>query len=177
MVAEGNNARMEQYFDKGTLEPVQIVEGPNQAVNEMRIFPVLCTSAANNAASDLPIGRSGLESEHLLLCQTLRIFVAVRQLREAKPKVASYASNNAGTFSRLVPVRRVNDALVRVPGAEFAPLKRSNHTPQLPATRTSQTSSRKMETQPSSGRGTWGPCRTCGQWHDPSIRTKALQHP
>ena len=53
MVAEGNDALMEEYFDKGTLEPAQIVEGLKQAVNEMRIFPVLCASATNNIGSDL----------------------------------------------------------------------------------------------------------------------------
>jgi elongation factor G len=53
MVAEGNDALMEQYFDKGTLEPEQIVEGLKQAVNEMRIFPVLCASATHNIGTDL----------------------------------------------------------------------------------------------------------------------------
>ena len=53
MVAEGNDALMEQYFDKGTLEAGQIVEGLKQAVNEMRIFPVLCASATHNVGSDL----------------------------------------------------------------------------------------------------------------------------
>jgi elongation factor G len=53
MVAEGNDALMEQYFDKGTLEPGQITEGLKQAVNEMRIFPVLCASATHNIGADL----------------------------------------------------------------------------------------------------------------------------
>jgi elongation factor G len=53
MVAEGNDALMEEYFDKGTLEPGQIFEGLKQAVNELRIFPVLCASATHNIGSDL----------------------------------------------------------------------------------------------------------------------------
>ena len=48
MVAEGNDALMEEFFDKGTLAAEQIVEGLKQAVREMRIFPVLCASALHN---------------------------------------------------------------------------------------------------------------------------------
>ena len=53
MVAEGNDALMEQFFDKGTLEIDQIVEGLKQAVAEMRIFPVFCTSSSHNVGTDL----------------------------------------------------------------------------------------------------------------------------
>jgi elongation factor G len=53
MVAEGNDALMEQFFDKGTLEPEQIAEGLKQAVSEMRIFPVFCASSLHNIGSDL----------------------------------------------------------------------------------------------------------------------------
>jgi len=41
IVAEGNDALMEEFFDKGTLEADQIVEGLEQGVREMRIFPVM----------------------------------------------------------------------------------------------------------------------------------------
>ncbi len=53
MVAEGNDALMEQFFDKGTLEIEQIVAGLKQAVAEMRIFPVFCASGLHNIGSDL----------------------------------------------------------------------------------------------------------------------------
>ncbi|MGA9628090.1 MAG: elongation factor G [Bryobacteraceae bacterium] len=53
MVAEGNDALMEEFFDKGTLAPGQIAEGLKQGLREMRIFPVLCASALHNVASDL----------------------------------------------------------------------------------------------------------------------------
>jgi len=46
MVAEGNDALMEEFFDKGTLAPAQIAEGLKQGLREMRIFPVMCASAA-----------------------------------------------------------------------------------------------------------------------------------
>ena len=53
MVAEGNDALMEEFFDKGTLQPEQIVQGLKTGVREMRIFPVLCTSALHNVGTDL----------------------------------------------------------------------------------------------------------------------------
>jgi elongation factor G len=53
MVAEGNDALMEEFFDKGTLQPEQIVQGLKTAVREMRIFPVLCSSALHNVGADL----------------------------------------------------------------------------------------------------------------------------
>ncbi|HLX44763.1 MAG TPA: elongation factor G [Bryobacteraceae bacterium] len=53
MVAEGNDALMEQFFDKGTLEPEQILTGLRDAVRQRRIFPVLCASSLHNVASDL----------------------------------------------------------------------------------------------------------------------------
>ncbi len=53
MVAEGNDALMEEFFDKGTLSPGQILEGLRSAVREMRLFPVLCASALRNAGTDL----------------------------------------------------------------------------------------------------------------------------
>ncbi|PWU01803.1 MAG: elongation factor G [Terriglobia bacterium] len=53
MVAEGNDALMEEFFDKGTLQPEQIVEGLKQGVREMRVFPVMCSSALRNVGTDL----------------------------------------------------------------------------------------------------------------------------
>ena len=53
MVAEGNDALMEEFFDKGTLAPEQIIEGLKHGTREMRIFPVLCASALQNIGTDL----------------------------------------------------------------------------------------------------------------------------
>ena len=53
MIAEGNDALMEQFFDKGTLEEAQIVAGLKQGVTEMRIFPVFCASGLHNIGTDL----------------------------------------------------------------------------------------------------------------------------
>ena len=53
MVAEGNDALMEEYFDKGSLSPEHLLEGLRGAVKERRIFPVLCAAAAPNIGTDL----------------------------------------------------------------------------------------------------------------------------
>ena len=53
MVAEGNDRLMEEFFEKGTLPPEQIVEGVRQAVRDLRMFPVFCASGLHNVGSDL----------------------------------------------------------------------------------------------------------------------------
>jgi elongation factor G len=52
MVAEGNDALMEEFFDKGTLPVEHIVDGLRQGVREMRIFPILCASGLHNIGAD-----------------------------------------------------------------------------------------------------------------------------
>ncbi len=53
MVAEGNDALMEEFFDKGSLSPEHIIEGLRAAVLERRLFPVMCASALHNIGTDL----------------------------------------------------------------------------------------------------------------------------
>ena len=53
LIAEGNDALMEEFFEKGTLPVEHIVEGLDAAVREERIFPVLCASGLHNIGSDL----------------------------------------------------------------------------------------------------------------------------
>src|SRR4051812_6879132 len=53
MVAEGNDAFMEEFFDSGTLSPEHMVEGLRSAVRELRIYPVMCASGLHNIGTDL----------------------------------------------------------------------------------------------------------------------------
>ena len=53
MVAEGNDALLEEFFDKGTLPVEHILDGLRQAVSDQRIFPVLCASTLHNIGTDL----------------------------------------------------------------------------------------------------------------------------
>ena len=52
MVAEGNDALMEEFFEKGTLPVEHIVDGIKNALRDRRLFPVLCASALHNIGSD-----------------------------------------------------------------------------------------------------------------------------
>jgi elongation factor G len=53
MVAEGNDAMLEEFFEKGTLPAERLVEGLRLAVRDLRLFPVLCASGLNNVGTDL----------------------------------------------------------------------------------------------------------------------------
>jgi elongation factor G len=53
MVAESSDALMEEYLDKGSLSPEQILEGLRLAVRERKLFPLLCAGALHNVGSDL----------------------------------------------------------------------------------------------------------------------------
>ena len=52
MVAEGNDALMEEFFSEGTLPAEHIVDGLKQGIKELRIFPVLATSSLHNIGAD-----------------------------------------------------------------------------------------------------------------------------
>ncbi|MFW6198583.1 MAG: elongation factor G [Acidobacteriota bacterium] len=52
MVAESDEELMEAYFEAGELTQEQLEAGIADAVREMRLFPVLCASAAHNEGTD-----------------------------------------------------------------------------------------------------------------------------
>jgi len=71
MVAEGNDALMEEFFDRGTIPLEDLIPGVKQAIAERRIFPIFVFSAALNIGPQNliqniveflppPIGRLGL---------------------------------------------------------------------------------------------------------------------
>ncbi len=53
MVAEGNDALLEEFFEKGTLPVEHILDGLREAVRQKRIYPVLCASSLHNVGTDL----------------------------------------------------------------------------------------------------------------------------
>ncbi|HUS05016.1 MAG TPA: elongation factor G [Bryobacteraceae bacterium] len=53
MVAEGNDALLEEFFAEGTLPIPHIVEGLQQGMRDLRISPVLCAAAFQNMGTDL----------------------------------------------------------------------------------------------------------------------------
>jgi elongation factor G len=53
MIAEGNDALMEEFFEKGTLPTEHIVDGLREAIAQRRLYPVLCSSATALIGTDL----------------------------------------------------------------------------------------------------------------------------
>src|SRR5664279_2032799 len=52
LVAEGDDALMEEFFDKGTIGEEHIVAGLHNAIREDKIFPVLFASGLGNIGTD-----------------------------------------------------------------------------------------------------------------------------
>ena len=52
LVAEGDDALMEEFFDKGTIGEEHIVGGLHNAIREDKIFPVLFASGLGNIGTD-----------------------------------------------------------------------------------------------------------------------------
>lgn len=53
MVAESDDALMEEFLEEGSLKPEHLLSGLRKAVLELKLFPVLCSSALHNAGSDV----------------------------------------------------------------------------------------------------------------------------
>ncbi len=52
MIAEGNDALMEEFFEKGTIPEEHLVPALHDAIREDRIFPVLFASGLGNISAD-----------------------------------------------------------------------------------------------------------------------------
>ncbi|MGI9101099.1 MAG: elongation factor G [Terriglobales bacterium] len=52
LIAEGDDALMEEFFDKGTLSEEHLLAGLRKAVDARRIYPVLYTSGLGNIGAD-----------------------------------------------------------------------------------------------------------------------------
>ena len=52
LVAEGKDALMEEYFEKGTIPEEDLVPALHEAIREDRIFPVLYASGLGNIGVD-----------------------------------------------------------------------------------------------------------------------------
>ena len=52
MIAEGNDALMEEFFDQGTIPEEHLIPALHEAIREDRIFPVLFASGLGNIGTD-----------------------------------------------------------------------------------------------------------------------------
>ena len=117
MVAEGNDALMEQYFDKGTLEPDQILTGLRQAIRERRIHPVLCASGLHNIASDsllnFIVENFPAPTEHEPVAATLHGQEVQRAIKESEPVSAFVFKTVADPFAGRVTYFKVMSGVVK----------------------------------------------------------------
>ena len=117
MVAEGNDALMEQFFDRGTLEPDQILGGLKQAVRERRIYPVLCASALHNVGSDqlmnFIIENLPAPIEHEPVAGTVNGQEAKRAIKDSEPVSAFVFKTVADPFAGRVTYFKVMSGIVK----------------------------------------------------------------
>ncbi len=86
MVAEGNDALMEEFFDQGTLPPEHIAAGLREAIGQRRLVPILCGAALKNMGTDLvlnflaanmpsPLERPGAPGRRMADSEPVSLFV------------------------------------------------------------------------------------------------------
>ena len=117
MVAEGNDALMEEFFDKGTLAPDQIAEGLKQGLREMRIFPVMCASALRNVATDLILNfivdNLPAPTEREALPATINGAETTRKILVADPPSAYVFKTSADPFAGRITFFKVYGCVVK----------------------------------------------------------------
>jgi elongation factor G len=117
MVAEGNDALMEEFFEKGTLPVEHILEGLRDAVRDRRMYPVLCSAGAHNIISDLvlnfivdyfpdPAGRGPWKG-------TLNGSEVSRNVKDSEPVSAFVFKTVADPFAGRVSYFKVVSGIVR----------------------------------------------------------------
>jgi elongation factor G len=117
MVAEANDALMEEFFEKGSLSAEQLVEGVRQGAQDMRFFPVLCASALRNIGTDLilnfivdnlpsPLERAGLPA-------TVNGAEAVRKFNENEAPTAFVFKTTADPFAGRINYFKVVTGVVK----------------------------------------------------------------
>ncbi len=116
LVAEGNDALLEEFFDKGTLPPEHILEGLQSGIRDMRLFPVLCGSALHNIGTDLVLNfivdnlpaPAGREVAALTNGEQ-----AARKIAEAGPASAFVFKTTADPFAGRITYFKVYSGVVK----------------------------------------------------------------
>jgi elongation factor G len=90
LVAEGDDALMEEFFEKGTIDEQHIVAGLHNAIREDKIFPVLFASGLGNMGTD----------------EVLDFIVDYFPTAVERDSVSAAASNNNGE----PPKRKISDS-------------------------------------------------------------------
>jgi elongation factor G len=113
MVAEGNDALLEEFFAEGTLPVDHILDGLKEAVRVRRISPVLCASAALNIGSDLILS---FITEHFpspLECGSWKGKTGERPIKDSAPVSAFVFKTTADAFAGRVSYFKVISGVVK----------------------------------------------------------------
>jgi elongation factor G len=117
MVAEGNDALMEQFFDKGTLEVSQILEGLRQGIRDRRIYPVLCASGLHNIGTDLLLNfvteNFPAPTEHEPFAAQLNGSEVQRAVKDSEPVSAFIFKTVADAFAGRLTYFKVISGIVK----------------------------------------------------------------
>ena len=117
MVAEGNDAFMEEFFEKGTLPIEHIQEGLRQAIRERRIYPVLAASGLRNIGSDLLLNfiveNFPAPTEHEPIAGKINDKEATRAIKDNQPVSAFVFKTVADPFAGRVTYFKVMSGVVK----------------------------------------------------------------
>jgi len=117
MVAEGNDALMEEFFEKGTLPVEHILDGLRSTVRELRMFPVLCASAQHNIGSDqiLNFIAENLPSpvDRGTVAGTLHGKETARKIADSEPVSAFVFKTTADPFAGRITFLKVDSGVLK----------------------------------------------------------------
>ncbi|MGA3201184.1 MAG: elongation factor G [Bryobacteraceae bacterium] len=113
MVAEGNDALLEEFFNEGTLPVEHILDGLREAVRVRRIFPVLCASAASNIGSDQILSFLNEHFPSPLECGSWKGKTGERKIKDSGPVSAFVFKTVADAFAGRVSYFKVISGIVK----------------------------------------------------------------
>jgi elongation factor G len=113
MVAEGNDALLEEFFAEGTLPVEHILDGLREAVRVRRIFPVLCASATGNIGSDQILSFINEHFPSPLECGSWKGKSGERPIKDSAPVSAFVFKTVADPFAGRVSYFKVISGVVK----------------------------------------------------------------
>ncbi|MGI8991252.1 MAG: elongation factor G [Bryobacteraceae bacterium] len=117
MVAEGNDAFLEEFFEQGTLPVEHIIEGLNLGIRDLRVFPVLCASALHNIGTDLAlnfIAETFLPpTEHAPVAGKLNGNEVIRKIGAGGPVSAFVFKTSADPFAGRISYFKVYSGVLK----------------------------------------------------------------
>jgi elongation factor G len=113
MVAEGNDALLEEFFNEGTLPVEHILDGLREAVRVRRIFPVLCASATNNIGADQILSFINEHFPSPIECGSWKGKSGERPIKDSAPVSAFVFKTVADPFAGRVSYFKVISGVVK----------------------------------------------------------------